>query len=87
VTKDICAVCYVDADLVSPNETRKERTDLGGKTPLPMCRACVDLPNVTVPCSGKRVNLVHARTQGKGKKKKQKEKAVQSGRKKRKVAK
>ncbi len=36
-TKDICAICYVDADTVSPEEVIAKR-DVGGKTPLPICR-------------------------------------------------
>ena len=65
VTKDICAVCYVDADLVSPNEIRKRRDDLEGKTPLTMCQACVNSPGVTVPCSGKRINFAQKKRQEK----------------------
>mmetsp|Transcript_6914 Transcript_6914/g.20751 ORF Transcript_6914/g.20751 Transcript_6914/m.20751 type:complete len:193 (-) Transcript_6914:8-586(-) len=83
VTKDICALCYVDADLVAPNEIRKKRDDLEGKTPLTMCQACVDSPGFTVPCSGKRVNFAQKKRQEKGKKNAQREEAVNSGRKKR----
>lgn len=80
--KDICAVCYVDADLVAPNEIRKKQDDLEGKTPLTMCQACVDSPGVTVPCSGKHVNFAQKKRQEKGKKNTQREEAVNSGRKK-----
>ena len=71
------------ADLVYPNQIRKERDDIGGKTPLIMCRACVDSPGVTVPFSGKRVNFAQKKRQEKGRKNKQMEEAVSSGRKKR----
>ena len=86
VTEDICAVCYVNADLVSPNQIRKERNDIGGKTPLTMCRACVNSPGVTVPFLGKRVNFAQKKRQEKGRKNKQMEEAVSSGRKKRRSA-
>ena len=83
VTEDICAVCYVNADLVSPNQIRKERHDIGGKTPLTMRQACVDSPGVTVPFLGKRVNFAQKKRQEKGRKNQQMEETMKSGRNKR----
>ncbi len=37
----MCAICYVTDDILSIDEIRQGR-DLGGKTPLPMCRGCFD---------------------------------------------
>jgi hypothetical protein len=41
VSDDVCAICYVQDDIVSPDEMIME-LDLGGKTPLPICRGCFD---------------------------------------------
>ena len=82
VTADICAVCYVDADLVSPNDIRKERTDLGGRTHLTVCRECLESPHVELAFSGKRVNIVQAKRQKQVKRKRQENAAVKRGRKK-----
>ena len=37
----MCATCYVTDDILSKDEIRQGR-DLGGKTPLPMCRGCFE---------------------------------------------
>ena len=49
VTEAICALCYVNDDLVTPNDIKKEK-DLGGKIPLTICRGCFD-SGVEPPCS------------------------------------
>ena len=68
VTKDICALCYVSDDLVSPNEIMKTR-DIGGKVPLTICRGCYD-SGVEPPCSaGRRKNVKQAKQQKKATKK------------------
>ena len=54
VTKDICAICYGDDDIVSADEIRKKR-DIGGKNPLLVCRFCFD-KKFEIPCSGGRTN-------------------------------
>ena len=65
----ICAICYVTDDIVSKDEIRNSQ-DLGGKTPLPMCRGCLEA-GIKAPCSGARTNLTHASTQKKQKKRRQ----------------
>ncbi len=77
VTEDICSVCYVNADLVTPNEIRSNR-DLGGKTPLIMCRGCLDA-GVDPPCSGARKNVQQAKQQKQVSKKRKLDKAVKNG--------
>lgn len=80
VTKNICAVCYVDDDLIAPNQIKQLR-DVGGKTPLMMCKACVD-SGIDVPCSNARKNVKQAKQQKKASKRKKMSKAVKSGRRK-----
>ena len=82
ITKDICSVCYIDADLMTPNEIRTIRNDLNGRTPLILCRACARDSSVTVPCSGARKNIKHAKQQQKEAKKRKLDEAVKSGRRK-----
>ena len=82
MTKDICSVCYIEDDLLSPNQIRKVRNDLDGKTPLIMCRGCAQDLAVTVPCSGARRNMKHTKQQKVCAKKRKMDKAVQSGRRK-----
>jgi hypothetical protein len=60
-TSLMCATCYVTNDIVCEDEIRRER-DLGGKTPLPMCRGCFEA-RVKPPCSGACTNLKHATMQ------------------------
>eukprot|EP00957_Ditylum_brightwellii_P104974 8000755-Ditylum_brightwellii.AAC.2 len=55
VTDDICSVCYIDEDLVSPTEIR-QMCDLGSKTSLITYRACVDNSDIDVPASGAEKN-------------------------------
>ena len=69
----MCATCYVTDDIVSKEEIRQNR-DLGGKTPLPMCKGCFNA-GIKPPCSGARTNLKHATTQKKQQKKRQKNQA------------
>ena len=80
VTKDICAVCYIADDLVTPNEIRKLK-DLGGKTPLTICRGCLD-SGVVLPCSSKRQNTKQATQQKKAATKRKLDKVTKSGRRK-----
>ena len=80
VTDDICSVCYVDADLATPDEIRS-KCDLGGKTPLMMCRGCLNL-GVDPPCSGARKNVKQAKQQQDAAKKRRMEAAVSKGRRK-----
>ena len=61
VTNAICSVCYIDKDLVSPNEIR-QLCDLGGKAPV-MCRACVDNSDIDVPVLGAQKNKKYEKTQ------------------------
>ena len=79
-TSLMCTTCYVTDDIVPKDEIRRER-DLGGKTPLPMCRDCFEA-GVKPPCSGARTNLKHATTQKKQKKRRQMNQAVSAGRRK-----
>jgi len=80
VTEDICAICYINDDIVSTNEMIANR-NLGGKTPLPICRGCYDA-GVEIPFSGARKNIQQAQKQRKRSKKRQSKEAVNSGRKK-----
>jgi hypothetical protein len=41
VSDDVCAFCYVQDDILSPDEMIM-KLDLIGKTPLPICRGCFD---------------------------------------------
>jgi hypothetical protein len=76
----MCATCYETDNIVSKDEIRRDR-DLGGKTPLPMCRDCFEA-GVKPPCSGARTNLKQAMTQKKQKKRRQKTQTVRAGRRK-----
>ena len=58
MTEGICSVCYVKDNLVSRNEIRANY-NLGGQTPLIMCRACLD-SGVDVPYSGTGKNIRQA---------------------------
>ena len=80
MTKDICAVCYEDDDIVSEVEIRKKR-NIGGKNPLLVCRYCFD-KNFEIPCSGGRTNEKEKKSQEKSSKRKGLEENVQSGRRK-----
>ena len=77
VTKDICAVCYEDDDIVSEVEIRKKR-NIGGKNPLLVCRYCFD-KDFEIPCSGGRTNEKEKKSQEKSPKRKGLEENVQSG--------
>jgi len=52
--------------------------NLGGKTPLPICRGCYDA-GVETPFSGARKNVQQAQKQRKRSKKRQSNEAVNSG--------
>lgn len=80
VTEDICAVCYATGDLVTPDEMKRS-LDLGGKTPLTICRCCLE-SGVEPPCSGGRTNVRQATEQAKATKKRQHAGAVEVGRRK-----
>ena len=80
VTKDICAVCYKDDDIVSEVEIRKKQ-NIGGKNPFLVCRYCFD-KNFEIPCSGGRTNEKEKKSQEKSPKRKGLEENVQSGRRK-----
>ena len=80
VTKDLCSVCYLDEDLLSQDEIRNER-DLGGKTPLIICRGCLE-GGVDPPCSGARRNISQAKKQKAASKKRGRKAAEKSGRRK-----
>ena len=38
----ICSFCCADEDALSTKDVKKQQTNLGGKTPLPMCVQCVE---------------------------------------------
>ncbi|KAK1735045.1 hypothetical protein QTG54_014111 [Skeletonema marinoi] len=42
VSDDVCAICHVQDDIVSPDKKMVLELNLGGKTPLPICRGCFD---------------------------------------------
>ena len=67
--RNICAICYVNDEILSKDEIRQGR-DLGGKTPLPMCRDCFD-SGVKPACSGARVNVMQATAQNRRTKRRQ----------------
>jgi hypothetical protein len=77
-TSLMCATCYVTDGIVPIAEIRRER-DLGGKTPLPMCRGCFEA-GVKPPCSGACTNFKHATTQKKQKKRRQMNHTINAGR-------
>ncbi len=77
-TVDICARCYGDQDLVDVNEIIA-KYDLGGKTPLTICKYCFET-NIDPPCSGgQKRNVAQAKGQQGKRKKKQCEEEVRSG--------
>ena len=80
MTKDICAICYIADDLVTPAEIRK-RKNVGGKTPLIICRGCLD-SGADPPCSSKHTNTKQTTEQKKAANKRKLDKAVKSGRRK-----
>ena len=80
VTKDNCAVCYVNDDLVTPNEMIKS-LDLGGKAPLTICRGCFE-SGVEPPSSGGRPHVRQATQQAKATKKRKHDGAVVAGKRK-----
>ena len=78
VTKDICAVCYVDDDLVSPDEIKRSQ-DVGGKNPLTICRGCFN-DGVEPPCLGGRRNVAQTMQQRKNAKKRRHDAVASAGR-------
>ena len=80
ITKDICAICYINADIVSTDEMISN-CNLGGKTPLPIFRGCYDA-GVDTPFSDARKNIHQAQKQRKRSKKRQSNETVNSGHKK-----
>ena len=80
VTNDICAICYIVDDLLSPNEIRKLK-DVGGKTPLTICRGCLD-NGIEPPCSRKHTNARQASQQKKSANKRKLNEAIKSGKRK-----
>ena len=67
-------------DLVAPNEIRKLK-DVGGKTPLTICRGCLD-NGIEPPCSGKHTNARQASQQKKSANKRKLNEAIKSGKRK-----
>ena len=67
----------MNTDLVSPNEIRSQH-DLGGKTPLIMCRDCLH-DSVGPPCSGARNNVKQVKQQKQAAKKSKLDDAVKLG--------
>ena len=84
VSDDVCAICYVEVEdgngMVASVELRT-KFNLGGKTPLPICRGCFD-DGVEPPCSGGRKNVRQAEMQKKQQKKRQRKDAEERGRRK-----
>ncbi len=60
---DVCAICFADTHIVSPEEIRAKK-DVKGKNPLPVCRFCFDL-DVDIPTSGGRTNYAQKAQQEK----------------------
>eukprot|EP00957_Ditylum_brightwellii_P108683 8289711-Ditylum_brightwellii.AAC.1 len=54
VTNVICAICYEEDGIVPEAEIRASQ-NIGGKTPLPVCRHCFD-GKVDILTSGCRAN-------------------------------
>ena len=80
-TEDVCCICYVDQDLMTPNDIKKVR-DLGGKTPLIMCRACADDKSIEPLLSRARTNISQANKQKRATKKRKMDKRVENGKRK-----
>ena len=78
-TKIVCAVCYLDDDLVLDSEVIEKR-DLKGKSPLPICRSCSDYN--TIPVSGGRTNNLQKAKQNKAEMMRRLDDAVKSGKRK-----
>ena len=74
-TTDICAVCWSEEHVFSPDEIRNIQ-DVGGKLPLQTCKLCLYL-NIEVPCStGHQSNQQKKKHQQKRRKREQFENAV-----------
>ena len=80
VTELICALCYVNDDLVTPNELMKS-LNLSVKDPLTICRGCFE-SGIKPPSSGGRTNARQAAQQNKVTKKRKLGKAVKAGKRK-----
>jgi hypothetical protein len=75
VTEDICALCYVKDDLVTPNKIKKS-VNIGGRISLTICIGCFE-SRVELPCSaGGCKNAKQAKQQKKATKKRTQDKAV-----------
>lgn len=61
LTKDVCAICYDDEDIVTAEEIQNG-CDIGGKDPLLFCRYCFD-KKVEIPFSGGRTNMTQKKDQ------------------------
>ena len=79
-TKTVCAVCYLDGDIVLCSKV-KDKRDLKGKSPLPICQACFDY-NIAIPVSGGNSNKRQKSQQKKAEKKRRLDDAVKSGKRK-----
>ena len=71
----------MDQDLLTPNDIEKVR-DLGGKTPLIMCRAGVDDKSIEPPILRARTNISQANKQKRATKKRKMDKRVGNGKRK-----
>ena len=79
-TDDICAVSYSDFELVPTREV-KEKRNLKGKNPLPICRVCFNY-NFKIPVSGGSSNKRQQGEQQRATTKRHLEQAVSTGRRK-----
>mmetsp|Transcript_38199 Transcript_38199/g.62502 ORF Transcript_38199/g.62502 Transcript_38199/m.62502 type:complete len:137 (-) Transcript_38199:7-417(-) len=77
ITEGICALCYVNDDLVTPNELMKS-LNLSRKAPLTICRGCFE-SGIEPPSSGGRTNVRQAAQQNKVTKKRKVGEAVKAG--------
>ena len=80
VTEGMCALYYVNDDLVTPNELMKS-LNLSVKDPLTICRGCFE-SGIKPPSSGGRTNVRQAAQQDKVTKKRKLGGAVKAGRRK-----
>ena len=61
MTKDICAICYGNADIVSIEEIKAKR-NIDGKNTRLICRYCFE-SNAEIPCSGGRTSMKQKKDQ------------------------
>ena len=75
----ICSFFCADEDVLSTKDVKKQQTNLGGKTPLPICVQCVEHKMLAPTFQGVPTNFLEKSKQYKAAKGAQHDKAVSRG--------